>query len=349
MSNTIGTIYKFTIWGQSHAPAVGVTIEGIPAGTEIDPELLQAFLDRRKPGNSAQTTARNENDVPEFVAGFGSGDTDGGKKIITCGSPVTALIRNKDSRKSDYDELRYVPRPGHADFPAMVRFGNARDYSGGGQFSGRLTAPLCIAGGIALQILKKRGITVSARPVSIGGRTTPIEMDHAIKDAAANGDSVGGIIECIIDGITAGVGEPMFDGIENRLAQTVFGIPAVKGIEFGNGFECADLTGSENNDQFVLSHDSDSEITERVRTSSNNHGGVLGGMTTGMPVVFRVAIKPTPSVMKEQDGLDLLSGESVKLIIKGRHDPCIVPRAIPAVEAAAACAVYDLIRIRESE
>ena len=216
----------------------------------------------------------------------------------------------------------------------MVKYGESRDYAGGGQFSGRLTAAMCIAGGVALQQLESYGIAVHARPVMIGGETDEAGMLEAIEAARADGDSVGGIIECIIENVPAGIGEPMFDGIENRIAQTVFGIPAVKGIEFGNGFDCAALRGSENNDAFTY-------VGDKIETRSNNHGGILGGITSGMPIVFRAAFKPTPSIAKEQDSVNTLTHEDVKLCIKGRHDPCIVLRAVPVVEAAAAAAIYD--------
>lgn len=348
MSNSIGTEYRFTIWGQSHAPAIGVTIEGIPAGTHIDLDTLQAFLDRRKPGRDSCSTARKEEDVPEFAAGI-TGNISHDDRIVTaCGSPVTAIIRNRNVRSADYEELQYIPRPGHADFTAMVRYGEARDYTGGGQFSGRMTAPLCIAGGIALQILERKGIRISARPVRIGGETDPERMRQAIEAAKDEGDSVGGIVECTIKGVPAGIGEPMFDGIENRIAQAVFGIPAVKGVEFGNGFACADLKGSENNDPFLLVSGPEPEIMARIRMVSNHHGGALGGLSSGMPIVFRAAFKPTPSIAKEQDSIDVRTGEKVRLKVKGRHDPCIVLRAAPVVEAAAAAALYDLIRIGEA-
>ena len=356
MNNTIGTIYRFTIWGQSHGPAVGVTVEGIPAGTGIDLEKLQALLDRRRPGQNELSTARQEADRPEFTAGC----TPAGKNaqtLVVCGSPVIAQIRNTDTRSEDYEELRFVPRPGHADFAAMVRFGEERDHAGGGQFSGRMTAPLCIAGGIAMQILEKRGIRISARPVRIGGETDPDKMREAIAKAKAEGDSVGGVIECVIEGLPAGIGEPMFDGIENRIAGTVFGIPAVKGIEFGAGFAAAELKGSENNDAFAAEREEGgtdvngctvTDVLTRIRTRTNHHGGALGGLSSGMPIVFRAAFKPTPSIAKEQDSVDIRTGEPVKLRVSGRHDPCIVPRAVPVVEAAAAAAVYDLLRIREN-
>ena len=372
MNNTTGTIYRFTIWGESHGPAVGVTIEGIPAGTGIDLNELQALLDRRRPGQNELSSARKEADRPEFTAGVRSlafsgcdrspqGDdktaTGNARTLVVCGSPVTAQIRNTDTRSTDYEELRFVPRPGHADFTAMVRFGEERDHAGGGQFSGRMTAPLCIAGGIALQILEKRGIRISARPVRIGGETDPEKMREAIAAAKAEGDSVGGVVECVIEGMPAGIGEPMFDGIENRIAGTVFGIPAVKGIEFGAGFAAAERKGSENNDAFTAesgpagtggNKGTDADVLSHIRTRTNHHGGALGGLSSGMPIVFRVAFKPTPSIAKEQDSVDIRTGEPVKLRVRGRHDPCIVPRAVPVVEAAAAAAVYDLLRIRES-
>lgn len=327
MSNTIGNIFKFTIWGQSHAPAIGVTIDGLPAGTHIDLEKLQSFLDRRRPGQNKYSTPRKESDTVVFEAGLNASSD-------TVGAPLAAIIRNTNTHSSDYSELVNVPRPGHADYSAMVKYGESRDYAGGGQFSGRLTAAMCIAGGVALQQLESYGIAVHARPVMIGGETDEAKMLEAIEAARADGDSVGGIIECIIENVPAGIGEPMFDGIENRIAQAVFGIPAVKGIEFGNGFGCAALRGSENNDAFTY-------VGDKIETKSNNHGGILGGITSGMPIVFRAAFKPTPSIAKEQDSVNTLTHEDVKLCIKGRHDPCIVLRAVPVVEAAAAAAIYD--------
>ena len=329
MGNSIGERYRFTIWGQSHAPAIGVTVEGLPAGFRPDTEKLAAFLARRAPGNGPFSTARKEADIPEFLSGLADG--------ACCGAPLTAVIRNGDARSADYDELRRVPRPGHADYPAYVKYGGSRDVAGGGQFSGRLTAPLCVAGGLALQLLEAEGIDIRAAIVSIGGETEPAAMTQAMQAAKDAGDSVGGVIECVCGGVPAGLGEPMFGGMENRIAQTVFGIPAVKGIEFGAGFAAASMRGSENNDPYCY------DETGAVRTKTNHAGGILGGITTGAPIVFRAAIKPTPSIALEQDSVDLISGENVKLSVKGRHDPCIVPRAVPAVEAAAACAIYDAL------
>ena len=325
MSNSYGKCFRFTIFGQSHAPAIGVTMEGLPSGFEIDMETLSAFMARRAPGGK-YSTARQEADAPEFVAGLAAGKT--------CGAPVTAIIRNKDSRSSDYEYMRYLPRPGHADYTAMVKYGFDRDHSGGGQFSGRLTAPLCIAGGIALQLLEKMGISVSARIESIGGERDENKMFELIDKVRAEGDSVGGVIACTVAGLPAGLGEPMFGGMENRIAQAVFGIPAVKGIEFGAGFSAAAMRGSECNDPFVMENG-------KIITQGNNHGGILGGISSGMPITFRVAIKPTPSIAKPQRTVDMTNGEEATLQIRGRHDPCIVPRALPCVEAAAAAAVYD--------
>lgn len=334
MSNTIGDRYRFTIWGQSHAPAIGVTIEGLPAGFRPDLDALQAFLARRAPGSGPYATPRKEADMPEFLAGLAGG--------VTCGAPLTAVIRNTNARSGDYDELRRVPRPGHADYPAYVKYGEARDVAGGGQFSGRLTAPLCIAGGLALQLLAAEGVTVKARIVSIGGRTEPAAMTAAMQAAKDAGDSVGGIIECVCEGMPAGLGEPMFDGIENRIARMVFGIPAVKGIEFGAGFAAAAMRGSENNDPYYF------DDTGAVRTRTNHAGGILGGITTGAPIVFRAAVKPTPSIARAQDSVDLIAGTNTKLTVKGRHDPCIVPRAVPVMEAAAACVLYDTLLLERS-
>ena len=325
MSNSFGTCFRFTIFGQSHAPAIGVTMEGLPSGFEIDMDKLSAFMARRAPGGR-YSTPRKEADAPEFISGLVRGRT--------CGAPVTAIIRNNDTRSSDYEYMKYTPRPGHADYTAMVKYGYERDYSGGGQFSGRLTAPLCIAGGIAIQLLEKLGVSIAARIEAIGGERDEEKMYQLIDQVRAEGDSVGGLISCTVSGLPAGLGEPMFGGMENRIAQAVFGIPAVKGIEFGAGFAAAQMRGSECNDPFRLEEG-------KVITEGNNHGGILGGISSGMPIEFRVAIKPTPSIAKAQKTVDMSRGEESEVQVRGRHDPCIVPRALPCVEAAAALAVYD--------
>ena len=355
MSSTYGERFRFTIFGQSHSPAIGVTIEGIPAGFAIDMDRLRAFLSRRAPGNAPTATARKEADLPEFVSGLVGN--------VTCGTPLTALIRNTNTRSGDYDNLRDCPRPGHADFTAQARYGGFQDVAGGGHFSGRLTAPLCIAGGICLQLLEAQGITVAAHIQSLenveDGRFDPVAVDAAqlrallqkpfpvLRDSAAGEmeaailrakgelDSVGGVIECAAVGLPAGWGDPMFGGLENRIAQVIFGIPAVRGLEFGTGFEAARLRGSVHNDPYYYNQ------AGIVRTATNHHGGILGGISSGMPLVFRLAVKPTPSIARAQDSVSLSRGENAKLEIHGRHDPCIVPRAVPVVEAAAAAAIYD--------
>lgn len=328
MGSSYGDNLRVTIFGQSHAPAVGVTIEGLPAGEQIDFARLRAFLARRAPGQSALTTSRREPDEPEFLSGLVDG--------VTCGAPLTAIIRNTDARSQDYEAIKNIPRPGHADYTAWAKYGGAWDHAGGGQFSGRMTAPLCIAGGICLQLLEKEGITVRARAAEIGGETEEAAMEAAIRAAQADGDSVGGIVECVIYGMSAGVGGALFGGLESRIARIVFGIPAVKGVEFGEGFAAARLRGSENNDAFTVENGA-------VVTKTNRCGGVLGGISTGMPIVFRAAFKPTPSIAREQESVDLTTMQPTKLSVHGRHDPCIVPRAVPAVEAAAAIAAYDAL------
>ena len=355
MSSTYGKIIKVSIFGQSHSPAIGVSIDGLPAGFSIDFDELHAFLQRRKPGG-AHSSQRNEDDIPEIISGLVDG--------ITCGAPLTAVIRNNDTLSSDYDNLKDVPRPSHADYTGWVKYGKAHDIRGGGAFSGRLTAPLCVAGGICLQLLKREGISIAAHiaqigtiadrpfdPVHMSGgdfrilsnanfpvleRDAGERMLMAIEEARQEGDSVGGIIECAALGVPAGIGEPMFEGMENRLSAIIFGIPAVKGLEFGNGFSAAEIKGSENNDAFVINGDA-------IHTTSNRHGGILGGITSGMPLLFRVAFKPTPSITSEQDSVSLSERKNVKLSVTGRHDPCIVPRAVPCVEAAAAIALYDAL------
>lgn len=334
MSSSYGENFRISIFGESHAAAIGVTMEGLPAGSPIDSGTLQAFLERRAPGRDAFSTSRREADAPEFLCGVKNG--------VATGAPITAIIRNADTRSNDYANLANVPRPGHADYPAEVKFGGFQDRAGGGHFSGRLTAPLCIAGGIALQQLERLGVSVSARAVRIGGETEPERMEAAIAAARDEGDSVGGVVEAEICGLPAGVGDPMFGGLENRIAQIVFGIPAVKGIEFGEGFAVADLKGSENNDPYGI-------VDGKVVPLTNHAGGILGGISTGAPVVFRVAFKPTPSIAKEQDSVDLGKMEPARLVVKGRHDPCVVLRAIPCVEAAAAIAVFDAILGRRKE
>ncbi len=326
MSSIIGDNIKISIWGQSHSEAIGVTIDGLPAGIKIDIEKLNEFLKRRAPGQNRFSTPRKEADLPEFLSGLVDN--------ITCGAPLCAIIRNTNTKSSDYKNIIDIPRPAHADYTAHVKYNGFNDVSGGGHFSGRLTAPLCIAGGICLQILESMGIEINAYIKSIGGEENMEKAYELIDKARENLDSVGGIIECVAKNVPVGLGDPMFDGMENRISRIVFGIPAIKGIEFGNGFECASLKGSENNDDFYIADG-------KIQTKTNNHGGILGGITSGMPIVFRVAVKPTPSISREQDSVSLKTKENTKLTIHGRHDPCIVPRAVPCVEAACAIAILD--------
>ena len=354
MSSTYGERLKLSIFGQSHGPAIGMTLDGIPAGRPVDLNKLQSFLNRRAPGQNVHSTTRKEADKPEFLSGLVDG--------YTCGAPITAVIHNTNTRSGDYSNLKDCPRPGHADFTAQMKYGGYQDVAGGGHFSGRLTAPLCIAGGLCRQWLEAMGVRIGAHIVAIGGvADEPVYLDwvnpdldaispdfpvlnpeagekmrEVIAAAKADGDSVGGLIECIVTGLPAGLGEPMFGGMESKIAQIVYGIPAVKGLNFGSGFTGSYLRGSQNNDPFVL-------VDGKVKTSTNNAGGILGGITNGMPLVFEAAIKPTPSISTVQRSISLSQMKQTELIVKGRHDPCIVPRAVPVLEAAAAIAIYDAV------
>jgi chorismate synthase len=362
MSSQYGKKLRISIFGQSHSPAIGVSLDGLPAGIKLDTDELRAFLRRRAPGQGELSTARTEDDEPEILSGLANG--------VTCGAPLAIIIRNNDARSADYSELRDIPRPSHADYTAHVKYNGHQDTAGGGHFSGRLTAPLCAAGGICLQILRDLSVHIGAHILQIGGTSEgvlgdarddpfdPVKITAAdfeairrnplpvlrreageamrlqIVSAKEKGDSVGGVVECAAIGLPAGLGDPIFDGIENRIAGIVFGIPAVKGLEFGSGFAGAALRGSENNDGFYMDGG-----TVKMRT--NNSGGIVGGITNGMPVLFRAAFKPTPSIGMEQDSVSLSRARNAVLRVKGRHDPCIVPRAVPCVEAAAAIALYD--------
>ena len=355
MSSEFGNLLKISVFGQSHGKAIGVVVDGLPAGEIIDLEELNAFLSRRKPGKSPLSTARKESDTPIFLSGLENG--------VTCGAPLCAVIENGDQHSSDYSELRDKPRPGHADYTAFVKWGGQADMRGGGHFSGRLTAPLCVAGGIAKQILARRGVYVGAHLRSVGTETDaafplhptkalfdgiaakpfPVlddrageRMQAAILAAKQGGDSLGGVIECAAVGLPAGLGGPMFGGVENRLSAALFGIPAVKGVEFGDGFAAARSCGSANNDSFRMEDG-------RVVTETNHAGGILGGITNGMPLVLRTAMKPTPSIARPQQTVSLSAGENAELVIHGRHDPCIAHRAVPVVEAVTAAVLLDLL------
>lgn len=355
--NTFGNKVKVTVFGESHASAIGVTVDGLPAGTPVNEAYIQSLLDLRAPGKSDTATRRKEPDKAEFLSGVKDG--------YTCGGSVAAIIRNTDTRSGDYASLEGKPRPSHADYPAMVKYGNAIDRRGGGQFSGRLTAPLVIAGGIVLPLLEQKGIRIAAHIASVGNvsdtafdtlddqpelmqklNAMPFavidenageSMRACIRAAAAEGDSVGGTIECKVTGLPVGTGSPMFDGIENTISRAVFAVPAVKGIEFGVGFDGVTLRGSAYNDAYYY------DKNGNVRTRTNHAGGICGGMATGMPVIFRVCVKPTPSISREQDTVDMNAHENSKIIIHGRHDPCIVPRAVSVIRAVTALALYEFI------
>ena len=363
MSSCIGESVRVTVFGQSHSPAVGCVVEGLPSGFEPDMDRLEAFMARRAPGQGAWATTRQEKDVPRIVSGLNP-------QGRTCGAPLAAIIENTDTRSQDYSELSRIPRPGHADWVAEEKWAGAQDVAGGGHFSGRLTAPLCLAGGICLQILSRSGVRVGAHLARVADIVdepfdavdlAPSHREHLVDqmdalegvsslptlDATAGQamldtivrardeqDSVGGVIECVACGMPTGIGSPMFDGIENLLARALFGIPAVKGLEFGAGFSAATMRGSTHNDPYGI-------VDGDVHPLTNNAGGILGGITTGEPILFRVAIKPTASIARAQRSVDLVMNEACELRVRGRHDPCIAPRAVPVVEAVCAIALLD--------
>lgn len=365
MPSTFGNALRVTVFGQSHSPAVGCVVEGLPSGHVVDMEALGRFMSRRAPGQGPWTTPRKEADLPRIVSGLNP-------KGATCGAPLAVVIENTNTRSRDYDNLMAVPRPGHADYTAWTKWHGNQDVPGGGHFSGRLTAPLCAAGGIALQMLAERGVRVGAHLLSVAdvrdeplcaldnapasqarlqaqldaladGRTFPtIDADSgkamlaAIDDARRELDSIGGVVECVATGMPAGVGSPMFDGIENLIARAAFGVPAVKGVEFGRGFEAARLRGSEDNDPYRM-------VDGTVTPVTNNAGGALGGITTGAPVLFRMALKPTSSISRPQESVDLTSGSDATLEVHGRHDPCVATRAVPVAEAICALSLLDAL------
>ena len=355
MSSEFGKNLRVSIFGESHGPGIGVVVNGFPAGEMIDTHELNLFLARRAPGNSRLTTARKEADLPEFLSGV--------KDNMLTGSPFAVVIRNTNQHSADYKGFEDTPRPSHADFTAAVKWHGAADMRGGGHFSGRLTAPLCAAGGIALQILSRKGVFIGAHLYNVGGiaddsfplHPSPdlfqsiakkdfpvisanqgIKMQQCIQDAAAAGDSVGGGIECAAIGLPAGLGDPMFDTVEGMLSSALFGIPGVKGVSFGSGFDCVNLRGSKHNDPFTIENG-------QVKTMTNNSGGIQGGITNGMPLVFRIAMKPTASIAQSQQTVSLTEMKNTKIEIHGRHDPCIAIRAVPVVEAVAALVILDLL------
>lgn len=356
MSSTWGEKVKLSIFGESHGVAIGVVIDGLPAGEQIDFDEILTQMARRAPGKDKTSTVRLETDRPEILSGMLDGHT--------TGTPLCGVIHNSDAHSADYADFKRFPRPGHADFTAVSRYGGFSDFSGGGHFSGRLTAPMVFAGAVCRQILARRGAFIGAHIYKISGVSDtpfdPVKIDDtllnklssssfpvigdeseknmrlAIESARLSGDSVGGIVECAAYGLPCGIGDPIFGGVENRLASILFGIPAVKGLEFGAGFEAASLFGSDNNDDFCFEGDV-------VKTKTNHHGGILGGITSGMPLVFRLAFKPTPSIYKTQQTVDLNENCNATLKIAGRHDPCVVIRAVPVVEALTAVCLLDLM------
>lgn len=359
MSGVFGNNIKISIFGESHGAAIGVNIDGLPSGFQIDMDKVLVEMERRAPGRNQLSTARKEKDLPEILSGYFEGKT--------TGTPLCAIIRNGDTRSKDYSKTKDFLRPGHADYSGFERYSGFNDYRGGGHFSGRLTAPLVFAGAICKQILEDKGIFIGAHissikniedesfnPINISteqlinlkSKELPLinealeeKIKHTIMQAKYDGDSVGGSIECAVVGIKAGVGNPFFDSIESTLAHLMFSVPAIKGIEFGRGFDMTKLFGSEANDEYYYDGD-------LVKTKTNNNGGILGGISNGMPIVFKVAVKPTASILKEQNTVDINNKKDVKFRIEGRHDPCIVQRAVPVIEAVTAIGILDLIKGR---
>lgn len=354
MSSWKGESLHLSVYGHSHGPSIGMTMTGVPAGYAVNMEKLQAFLKRRAPGNDPLSTSRKEPDLPQFQSGLVNGET--------TGSTISVEIYNTNTNSGEYTDLANCPRPGHADYTAKIKYGMDYDTAGGGHFSGRLTAPICVAGGMCLQWLNEMGIYITGHISSIGGiedvpysldatnpKTELVNPDFPVMDskrceqmreqiriAKADGDSIGGVIECVVTGLPAGIGGPLFDGLEGKLSQALFGIPAIKGVEFGAGFHAANLRGSENNDAYTI-------LDGKVQTLSNHAGGILGGITTGMPLTFRLGIKPTPSIAKPQQTVNLRTMQNTQITINGRHDPCIVPRAVPVVEAVTALVLFDTL------
>ena len=356
MSGMWGSKIKLSIFGESHGNAIGITIDGLPAGFSIDMDKIMMEMARRAPGKSSLSTPRKESDIPEILSGYFEGKT--------TGTPLCAIIRNSNTKSKDYAKLKDVMRPGHADYTGAVRYKGFNDYRGGGHFSGRITAPLVFAGAICKQILEVKGIIVSAHINSIGKikdcsflesdisdellnsfkeKELPLintkledEMRQEILSARSSGDSIGGTIECAILGVSPGIGDPFFDSVESTLAHLMFSVPAVKGIEFGKGFDISKMRGSEANDEYYLENGN-------IKTKTNNNGGILGGITNGMPIIFNVAIKPTASIFKEQKAVNIITMEETTLCIEGRHDPCIVQRALPVIEAVAAIGITELM------
>ncbi|MTI65309.1 MAG: chorismate synthase [Firmicutes bacterium] len=360
MSGVWGNRLKLSIFGESHGKGVGVVIDGLPAGLELDLDYMRKEMKRRAPGNKKISTSRKEKDAFNIISGYFNNKT--------TGTPMCCMIENTNQKSKDYERIRNIMRPGHADYTGNIKYLGANDYRGGGHFSGRLTAPLVFAGAIAKQILLKKKIVIGSHIKSIGNisdtsfnltdiksvelekltnKEFPViddnkgrEMKEEIIKAKEDKDSLGGIIETSIVNVQAGIGEPFFDSIESKLAQMIFSIPGVKGVEFGKGFDISKMKGSEANDQFYIEK-------ENIKTDTNNNGGINGGISNGMPIIFKTAFKPTPSIGKKQRTVDISSKENIEFSIKGRHDPCIVPRALVVVESVSAIALLDLIMERD--
>ena len=361
MASNIGNRVRLSIFGESHGSAIGCVIDGLPAGEALDWGEILTQMARRAPGRDKTSTPRQESDTPELLSGTLGSAEEG--DLRTTGAPLAMLIRNRNTRSGDYAELARLPRPGHADYPGFVRYQGFNDVRGGGHFSGRLTAPLVFAGAVCKQILRRRGVHVgghileiagvrdrrfdpvavnggmlealSARPFSLLDPAVEAAMREKVEAARMDCDSVGGIVEAAATGLPAGLGSPLFEGMENRLAALLFGVPAVKGVEFGEGFGFAGLRGSEANDPYAYDQNG------RVTATANHNGGLLGGITNGMPLILRAAVKPTSSIARPQRTVDLVSGREAELAVRGRHDPCIVPRALPVVEAAVCFVLLD--------
>lgn len=358
MSSNFGEKIKISIFGESHGKAIGCVIDGLPPGEKIDLNKLQKFINRRAPGNSKYGTKRKEEDLVNFYSGIL-------ENTIT-GSPIMGLIENKNQHSKDYKNLEFIPRPSHADFTAYEKYSGFADMRGGGHFSGRLTGPICIAGGIAIQILERRNIYVGAHLSKIGNieddkfnrvnltkeslklagtKEFPVNNEEISKkvqnyldEIRMEEDSIGGVVEGAVIGLPIGLGNPMFDGVENNLAKIIFGIPGVKGLEFGSGFQGTTMKGSEHNDAFIYKNG-------KVVTTTNNNGGIIGGITNGMPLILNVAMKPTASISKIQNSINLKTKTNENLVIKGRHDPCIAVRAVPVIEAVLAIGILDLLLV----
>ncbi|SHK17740.1 chorismate synthase [Hathewaya proteolytica DSM 3090] len=375
MGSMWGNKLKLSIFGESHGKGIGIVVDGIPGGIELDMDYIEKEMKRRAPGNNKMSTPRKEGDSFSVLSGFFQGKT--------TGTPLCAVIFNENTKSKDYDILKDCMRPGHADYTGHMKYNGSNDYRGGGHFSGRITAPLVFAGAVAMQILERYfNIVVGSHVKSIynvtedknlldidhkfhgkgsagellktlRNMTLPVleeekgeHMEKAIMEARAEGDSVGGVVETAFINMMTALGNPFFDSVESRISHMMFSIPAVKGIEFGSGFEISSMRGSKANDEFTVEKH---ENNKGIKTTSNNNGGILGGITSGMPLVFRVAIKPTPSIAKLQHTVNIETMENTELVIEGRHDPCIVPRAIPVIESAASLTILDMILEREGE